>query len=123
MLGHISFGTRDLDRAKTFYDALFPPIGWVCVWEGAPDGIGYGPPGGNDKIGIFARAGASPPGEGFHLAFNAPNRQAVDAAYAAGMAHGGTDAGPPGPRPHYGATYYAAFLLDPEGWKLEIVHQ
>lgn len=123
MLGHLSIGARDLGRAKVFYDAIFAPIGWVCVWDGPPDGVGYGPVGGNDRFAVFGRANAAPPGEGFHLAFNAPDRAAVDAGYAAGLAYGGTDMGPAGPRPNYGKTYYAAFLLDPEGWKLEIVHQ
>ena len=122
MLGHLSIGVRDLERAKTFYDAALAPIGWIRVWTEA-DGIGYGPPGGNDKLAVFLRSNAFPPGPGFHLALNAPGQAAVDAFHAAALANGGTDAGPPGLRPHYSATYYAAFVFDPEGWKLEAVHQ
>lgn len=122
MLGHLSLGVRNLPAAAEFYDALLEPVGFVRVWT-EPRGLGYGPPGGNDKLAIFERHDASPAGPGFHLAFNAPSRAAVDAAYAAAMSRGGRDAGPPGPRPNYGPKYYAAFLYDPEGWKLEVVHQ
>lgn len=66
---------------------------------------------------------ARPPGPGFHLAFDAPDHAAVDAFHAAGLAAGGRDNGQPGLRPHYGATYYAAFLIDPDGHHLEAVHQ
>jgi catechol 2,3-dioxygenase-like lactoylglutathione lyase family enzyme len=122
MLGHLSIGVRDLERAGRFYDAVFATIGWVRVWT-EPQGLGYGPPGGNDTLAVFSRADAHPPGPGFHLAFNAPDRAAVDAFHAAAIAAGGTDNGPPGPRSQYSPTYYAAFVLDPEGWKLEVVHQ
>jgi catechol 2,3-dioxygenase-like lactoylglutathione lyase family enzyme len=63
------------------------------------------------------------PGPGFHLAFDAASRASVDRFHAAALAAGGTDEGGPGPRPHYGATYYAAFVRDPDGHKLEAVHQ
>jgi catechol 2,3-dioxygenase-like lactoylglutathione lyase family enzyme len=122
MLGHLSIGVRDLDKAARFYDAVLGPIGWVRLWTD-PDGLGYGPPGGNDKLAVFLRAEARPPGPGFHLAFDAPNPAAVDAFHAAAMANGGTDDGAPGPRPNFSPTYYAAFVYDPEGWKLEAVHQ
>jgi len=59
----------------------------------------------------------------FHLAFNAPSREAVDAFHAAAVQAGGTDCGAPGLRPHYSATYYAAFVIDLDGYKLEAVHQ
>lgn len=122
MLGHVSIGVRDLDRAALFYDAAMAPIGWVRVWA-EPDGLGYGPPDGNDKLAVFLRSDAHPPGSGFHLALNAPSQEAVDAFHAAALANGGTDAGAPGLRPHYGPAYYAAFVYDPEGWKLEAVCQ
>jgi catechol 2,3-dioxygenase-like lactoylglutathione lyase family enzyme len=122
MLGHVSIGVRDLGKAARFYDAAMAPVGWTRVWT-EPDGFGYGPPGGNDKLAVFLHTDASAPGPGFHLAFDAPNRDAVDAFHAAALANGGTDIGAPGPRPHYSPSYYAAFVLDPEGWKLEAVHQ
>jgi catechol 2,3-dioxygenase-like lactoylglutathione lyase family enzyme len=57
------------------------------------------------------------------VAFAAPDRAAVDAAYAAALAHGGTDEGPPGPRPQYSAGYYGAYARDPEGNKIHFVHR
>lgn len=122
MLGHLSIGVRDLDRAGRFYDAVMVPVGWVRLWTD-PDGLGYGPAGGNDKLAVFARTDAHPPGRGFHLCFNCPSDAAADAFHAAAMANGGTDDGAPGPRPHFGADYYACFVLDPEGWKLEALHK
>ena len=123
MLSHLSFGVNDLERSAAFYDAVFAPLGIVRLWS-SPKGVGYGPPGGQDKLALFARPGkATPPSEGFHLAFEAPARGAVDAFHAAALAHGGHDLGAPGPRAHYGPDYYAAFVADPDGHKLEAVHQ
>jgi catechol 2,3-dioxygenase-like lactoylglutathione lyase family enzyme len=123
MLSHLSFGVRDLERATAFYEAALAPLGYVCVWrnEGAS---GFGTPGGEDKLALFARGGeARAPGAGFHLCFVAEDRAAVDAFHAAALRAGGTDAGAPGLRPHYGAGYYAAFVVDPDGHKLEAKHQ
>ncbi len=122
MLSHLSFGVSDLDRAAAFYDRILAPLGFGRVWTHAR-GVGYGAPGGGDKLALFPRAEAAAPGAGFHLAFDAPSRAAVDAFHRAGMLGGGGDAGAPGLRPHYGADYYAAFLVDLDGYKLEAVHQ
>ncbi len=125
MLGHISLGVADLGRSGAFYDALLAPLGVVRVW-GSPRGIGYGPAGGNDRLAIFPQPDASGPlaaGAGFHLALDAPSRAAVDLAYAGAMATGARCEGPPGLRERYSPTYYAAFVRDPDGHKLEIVHQ
>ena len=122
MLGHISFGVRDLARAGAFYDAVLAPLGWVRLWDSSR-GLGFGPPGGGEKLNLFAYPGARAPGPGFHLAFDAPDRGAVDAFHAAAMEAGGSDRGAPGPRPDYGEAYYAAFVTDPDGYRLEAVHQ
>ncbi len=123
MLSHLSFGVADLAKAGAFYDAVLRPLGHVRVWEGE-HGIGYGPPGGNDKLALFAQDGrVSPPGAGFHLALAAPSRAAVDAFHAEALRLGGRDDGAPGPRPDYSPTYYAAFVFDLDGHKLEAVHQ
>ncbi|WP_369819207.1 hypothetical protein [Pelomonas sp. Root1444] len=66
-------------------------------------------------------AGAHPPGAGFHIAFSASSRKAVDQFHAAALAHGGIDNGAPGLRKHYGPNYYAAFVVDPEGHRIEAV--
>ena len=123
MLGHLSFGVHDLARAAAFYDAVLAPLGFVRVWS-HDRAAGFGPQGGGDKLALFAKPNqVVPPGPGFHLAFDAPSRAAVDAFHAAAIAAGGTDAGAPGPRPQYGPTYYAAFVIDPDGYKIEAVHQ
>lgn len=121
-LSHVSLGVRDLDRAASFFDAMLAALGYVRLWTGE-SGLGYGVPGGGEELNIFEQSGAVPPGEGFHLAFAAPDQAAVGRFHAAALAHGGADRGPPGPRPHYGKDYYAAFVLDPDGHKLEAVHQ
>src|SRR5579872_6134097 len=120
MLGHASFGVSDLGRSTVFYDAVMAALGFVRVWT-SEKGVGYGEPGQEDKLNLFPRTDMRPPGAGFHLAFNALSPAAVDAFHAAALGAGGADCGPPGPRPHYGPTYYAAFVLDPDGYKLEAV--
>jgi catechol 2,3-dioxygenase-like lactoylglutathione lyase family enzyme len=123
VLSHLSLGVTDLDRAAVFYDAVLSALGYVRVWSNS-DGVGYGEAGQNDKLALFPAAGlASPPGAGFHLAFVAPTRSSVDSFHAAALRLGGHDRGAPGLRPHYGPTYYAAFVIDPDGHKLEAVHQ
>ena len=122
MLGHLSFGVADLARSTRFYDAALTALGYARVWT-SDHGVGYGAQGGEDKLALFPRPDALAPGDGFHLAFDAPSREAVDLFHAAAVAAGGTDDGAPGLRPHYGQTYYAAFVIDLDGYKLEAVHQ
>jgi catechol 2,3-dioxygenase-like lactoylglutathione lyase family enzyme len=123
MLGHLSFGVSELARSAEFYDRILGPLGYVRVWSNLR-GVGFGEKGGGDKLALFAQSErVIAPGPGFHLAFTAPSREAVDAFHAEALRAGGRDCGPPGPRPHYGATYYAAFVFDPDGYKLEAVHQ
>lgn len=121
MLHHISLAVSDLTRAAAFYDAALAPLGYGRVWSAAT-AVGYGPAGGGDKLALKLNPdGVAPPTAGFHLAFAAPDRAAVVAFHTAALAHGGADKGPPGLRPHYGPTYFAAFALDPDGWWLEAV--
>jgi catechol 2,3-dioxygenase-like lactoylglutathione lyase family enzyme len=127
VLHHISFGVSNIERAAAFYDAALAPLGYIRVWDdlnpGEPDqAVGYGPPGGGDKLAIKLRGKeAHPPGPGFHLAFAAPSRNAVTLFHQAALAHGGTDNGAPGLRPHYGPNYFAAFVIDPDGYPIEAV--
>jgi len=123
VLSHLSFGVADLAMAAAFYDGVLAALGFARVWSNE-DGVGYGKTGGNDRLALFAQADRpSPPGPGFHLAFEAPTRAAVDAFHAAALRLGGRDEGGPGVRPHYSPTYYAAFVTDLDGHKLEAVHQ
>jgi catechol 2,3-dioxygenase-like lactoylglutathione lyase family enzyme len=121
LLHHISIGVKDLKAMAAFYDAALAPLGQVRVWDG-PHSVGYGFPDQGDKLLLNSRDhGAHPPGQGFHLAFGAGSRDAVDRFYAAALSHGGTGNGAPGLRPHYGPNYYAAFVIDPEGYRIEAV--
>jgi catechol 2,3-dioxygenase-like lactoylglutathione lyase family enzyme len=120
VIDHLSLGTTELARAIAFWDAALAPLGAVRVWT-APDAAGYGPPGGDDRLAIKARAGAAAPGAGFHIALSAPTRAAVDEFHRAALAHAGRDDGAPGLRPQYGPGYYAAFVIDPDGHHVEAV--
>jgi catechol 2,3-dioxygenase-like lactoylglutathione lyase family enzyme len=123
VLGHLSFGVNDLERAAAFYDRTLAALGYVRVWS-HEKGAGFGPKGGDDKLALFPKPGrVVAPGPGFHLAFQAPSREAVDAFHAAALQAGATDCGAPGLRPQYSPTYYAAFVIDLDGYKLEAVHQ
>jgi catechol 2,3-dioxygenase-like lactoylglutathione lyase family enzyme len=127
MLHHISLGVSDIERSARFYDAALLPLGYVRVWEDLTPGdddqaVGYGLPGGGDRLAIKLRgANACAPGPGFHLAFAAASHAAVDAFHAAALQNGGQDNGTPGLRPDYGDSYYAAFVVDPDGHPLEAV--
>jgi catechol 2,3-dioxygenase-like lactoylglutathione lyase family enzyme len=118
MLHHLSLGVRDLARAGAFYDAALGALGFRRVFDG-PESIGYGLVDGEDQLLLNLEPQAAAPGPGFHLAFAAPSRAAVDAFHAAALRAGGRDNGPPGLRPDYGPDYYAAFLVDPDGHRIE----
>lgn len=120
MLHHLSFGVRDLARAGAFYDAVLCALGYRRVFED-DEAIGYGVEDDKDLLCLKLRADATPPGAGSHLAFAAPSRAAVDAFHAAGMRCGGIDNGAAGLRTDYGDHYYAAFLIDPDGHRIEAV--
>lgn len=123
MLGHLSFGVSNLERSAAFYDASMAALGYVRVFTG-PDSVGYGLPGTqNDRLLLIRQSGpVTPPGAGFHLAFIAPSRAAVDRFHSAALQFGGLDSGAPGLRTQYGPDYYAAFVVDPDGYKLEAKH-
>jgi catechol 2,3-dioxygenase-like lactoylglutathione lyase family enzyme len=126
MLHHVSLGARDIERAARFYDAALAPLGYVRVWSDLRPGqqgqaVGYGPEGSGDRLAIKQVSQRVPEIPGFHLAFSAASRAAVLAFHAAALAAGGKDNGPPGLRPDYGDDYFAAFVVDPEGHRLEAV--
>ena len=117
MLDHVGLEVADLARSAAFYDAVFARLGIRRVFEG-PAAIAYGSV--EPRLWIVARERTPQPGFG-NVAIRATGRAAVDAAYAAGLEHGGADDGPPGARPQYGARYYAAYLRDPDGLRVELV--
>lgn len=125
LLGHVSFGVHSYEASKMFYTALLKPFGVHLVYDNAERKIlGYGFDVDHEVFNIFEHGDdAHPPGPGTHLAFNAPNRKAVVEFWNAGIRNGGVGDGPPGVREAYGKNYYAAFLFDPDGFKLEAVFQ
>ena len=121
MLHHISLPVVDLARSKAFYDATLGALGYVRVWEDEI-AVGYGLPGGGDRFAIKLRhEKRNPPGDGFHVAFAAPSRSSVDLFWDAAMQHGGKDNGRAGFHPEYGPSYYAAYVFDPDGYRIEAV--
>ncbi|HEY7933666.1 MAG TPA: VOC family protein [Solirubrobacteraceae bacterium] len=117
MIDHVGVEVSDLERSSLFYDAVFFAIGVRRIHE-TEHAVAYGV--NLPSFWIVNRDRLPAPGYG-HIAFSAAGRVAVDGAHAAGLSNGGRDAGKPGPRPRYGARYYAAYLLDPDGLRVEIV--
>jgi catechol 2,3-dioxygenase-like lactoylglutathione lyase family enzyme len=121
MIDHLSLGVSDLALSGAFYDAALAPLGYVRLF-GNERGIGYGAPGARDEaFAVLAVAKPQPRVEGCHVAFRAPNREAVGAFHAIALRNGAVDEGEPGLRPSYGPSYYAAFVRDPDGHRLEAV--
>ncbi len=117
MIDHVGFEVSDLARSSTFYDAVFFAIGVRRIHE-STHAIAYGV--NRPNFWIVTRGRLPGPGYG-HIGLRAAGRVAVNAAHAAGLQNGGRDDGEPGPRTQYGPTYYAAYLLDPDGLRVEIV--
>lgn len=129
MFNHINVGCGDLARAAAFYDALLTPLGLrrreVESDGGPPAACWVSPdqPFPRFYVCLPFDGRAASTGNGSMVAFVAASRDAVDAAYAAGLAAGGSDEGPPGPRPQYSPTYYGAYLRDPDGNKVHVVNR
>ena len=121
MFSHVTLGTNDWERAQPFWDAVASALG-LPVWFRYEGGIAYGLPSGPKVfIGAPFDGQQATYGNGTHIAFLAKDRATVDAFHAAALSHGGTDEGPPGPRPHYHPNYYGAYVRDPDGNKLQAV--
>lgn len=118
MINHISIGVGDIAKARTFYDAALAPLGYTCKSDGA-DALGYGAAAVSFWILRSKRPVAADERSGLHICFDAPSRKSVDAFHRAAIAAGGRDNGAPGLRADYGPGYYAAFVVDPHGYRLE----
>jgi catechol 2,3-dioxygenase-like lactoylglutathione lyase family enzyme len=117
MIDHVGFEVSDLARSADFYDAVFFALGGRRMLE-SEAAIAYGI---NEPV-FWIVVRGRPPGPGYgHVALAGSGKVAVDAAHRAGLAHGGSDDGAPGPRPQYGRRYYAGYLLDPDGLRVEVV--
>jgi catechol 2,3-dioxygenase-like lactoylglutathione lyase family enzyme len=117
MFDHIGLKTKDIEASVRFYAAALAPLGCeLCSRD--ESGAGFGPPG-EPALWLYA----SPTSEASvaHIAFRAPDRAAVDRFHEGGLRAGGRDNGAPGLRADYSPTYYAAFLIDPDGNNVEAV--
>lgn len=127
MLDHVFLTVDDLGRSIDFYTAALEPLRITTRVDydgtdgppGHPDLKGFGA---NGRVFFWLREGTAD-GRAAHVGFVAGNESEVDAAYAAAMAAGGADNGPPGPRLHYDPRYYAAGVLDPDGYSIEFVYK
>jgi len=120
MIAHISIGVRDVERSKRFYDAVLEPLGYKCIRAARTlTGYGYG----RDSIVLWVvsaeRPVAADAKSGLHFCFRGPTAEAVDAFHSAALRAGGRDNGAPGLRPQYSLDYYAAFIIDPAGYRIE----
>jgi catechol 2,3-dioxygenase-like lactoylglutathione lyase family enzyme len=114
-LDHLWFRTPDVVAQKGFYDAVAPIVG-LRLAQDSPERVRY-----TDGEGSFTFVTGDPPTQNVHMAFTAPDRATVDAFHAAATAAGHRDNGAPGIREQYSPTYYAAFVLDPDGHNVEAV--
>lgn len=117
MYDHIGLAVKDLAASIRFYTAVLAPLGYVL---GSRDetSAGFGP---KDAPALWLYLSKKPRPAATHVAFHAKDRKAVDRFHAAGLESGGRDNGPPGIRADYAPTYYAAFLVDPDGNNVEAV--
>ena len=120
MIDHVSIGVRDLARSRAFYKAVLAVIGFHIL-ESREQAIGFGKK--YPEFWINHRPVEAPPSDntGSHVCLRARKPEDVDAFYAAAVAAGGEDDGPPGLRSHRIAGYYAAFIRDPDGNRIEVV--
>jgi catechol 2,3-dioxygenase-like lactoylglutathione lyase family enzyme len=122
MIDHAGVQTRHPARSRAFYEKALAPLGYTVLMEipvqftGGKIVLGYGVA---PKPDFWVAEGE--PNDKLHIAFRANDRKTVDEFYEAALAAGGTDNGPPGPRPQYHANYYGAFVLDPDGHNIEAV--
>jgi catechol 2,3-dioxygenase-like lactoylglutathione lyase family enzyme len=121
MIDHVSVAVRDLAESERFYAAILAPLGLAKLreWPGAAIGFGKKYP----EFWVNQRAAMErvAADSGVHICLRAPDTAAIDAFHAATLEAGGASDGAPGLRPHYYAGYYAAFIRDPDGNRIEAV--
>lgn len=121
MFSHVTLGTNDWARARPFWLAVMEALGHPVLFE-REGGIAFGAPTGPKTfVGPTFDGRPAAPGNGVHIAYLVDSRARVDAFHAAALAHGGSDEGAPGLRPHYHPNYYGAYVRDPDGNKLQAV--
>jgi catechol 2,3-dioxygenase-like lactoylglutathione lyase family enzyme len=121
MLDHVSLGVSDLERSRRLYDAVLKPLGLVRTLDFA-GGSDYGAAPGQTGVEFtITTVVQAAPSSGMHVCFRASSRAAVRAFHAAGLENGGRDDGAPGLRPIYHPDYFGAFVIDPDGHRIEAV--
>ena len=121
MIDHVSIAVRDLGKAQAFYSAVLAPLGFAKLREWPDAAIGFGKKHPEFWLNKRRAMAAVAPDSGVHICLRAPDTAAVDAFHTAALKAGGTSDGEPGLRPEYYATYYAAFVRDPDGNRIEAV--
>jgi catechol 2,3-dioxygenase-like lactoylglutathione lyase family enzyme len=126
VFSHVTVGSNDMPRSRGFYDQVLGTLGLKRLADYGDEAIGYGREGIDTERYPFwvlkpYDRGRATSGNGWHCAFLAPDRAAVDAFHALALKLGGSDEGQPGLRPDYHANYYAAYVRDPDGNKLQAV--
>jgi len=119
-LSHVSIGTNDFPRAKAFYDAVLATLQIDCLTD-TEDGSGYGRGLPQFWVGFAYDGADASPGNGVHVCFNAHSMEEVQAFHATALELGAQDEGKPGLRREYADNYYAAFVRDLDGNKIEAV--
>ena len=121
MFDHISIGVRDIARSRAFYDSALAATGLKRL-SVSDNSLGYGEDSVRLWIGLTDSPAPDDPKSGLHVCFAAPDRESVARFHAAALAAGGRDNGEPGIRADYGADYFAAYVVDPDGYRLEALH-
>jgi catechol 2,3-dioxygenase-like lactoylglutathione lyase family enzyme len=120
MIHHVSLGTNDVARSRKFYDAVLGVLG-LSLLQASKDSEDHGVSTVLFSLETPVNGKAASAGNGVHIAFDAGDRSKVDDFHRVALLHGGSDAGAPGLRPEYDPNYYGAFVLDPDGNKIEAV--
>ncbi len=120
MIDHVSIPVRDLAAATRFYEAVLGALGIIKL-EARPATVGFGKKYPEFWINLRPGLVAAPADSGTHVCFRARSSEMIDGFYAAALAAGGTSDGAPGLRPQHGEGYYAAFIRDPDGNRIEVV--
>lgn len=119
MISHVSIGVRDVAAAGKFYDAALTPLGYKRLYDSA-EALGYGADSPELWIMRAEHPVADDEASGLHICLDADSRAAVDKFHTVALKAGGRDNGKPGIRKDYGDNYYAAFVKDPAGYRLEV---
>ena len=129
ILSHVSIGTNNFERAVAFYDKVLPTLGCKRIME-HPGTVAYGKQYPEFWVQTPIDGNPASVGNGTHIGFIAPTKEAVHAFHEAALAAGGVDDGAPGSRPDYGEPYYGCFVRDPDDhkveasfWDMQLVHE